>query len=198
MWTMLILIASGTKFVLSSEAQVDDGVSDAGDQAYDVIYVQGPEAQVNDGVLNAGDQACSEISVLGPEAQVNDGVLDAGDKAYDDVTFMMNAHAKVDDDQFVLDAVLQNHVDDDQFVLDVEDQNYVDDDQFVLDAADQNYVEEHTMNDEAQVNDAVLDAGGPNTPRSTCRALNIRSTTRPRTRSGARPRRVHPSTESGA
>ena len=106
----------------------------------------GPEAQVNDGVLDAGDQACYEISVLGPEAQVSDGVLDAGDQAYDDVMFMLNANAKVDDDQFVLDAV---------------DQNYVDDDQFVLDAVDQNYVEEHTMNDEAQVNDAVLDSGGP-------------------------------------
>ena len=77
---------------------------------------------------------------------------------------ILNANAKVDDDQFVLDAVDQNHVDDDQFVLDAEDQNYVDDDQFVLDAVDQNYVEEHTMNDEAQVDDDqfVLDSGGPN------------------------------------
>ncbi len=131
LWTMLILIVSGTTFVLSSEAQVDDGVSDAGDQTRDVIYVLGSEAQVNDGVLNAGDQACYEISVLGPEAQVNDGVLDTGDQAYDDVMFMLNANAKVDDDQFVLDAV------------------------------DQNYVEEHTMNDEAQVNDGVLGSGGP-------------------------------------
>ncbi len=29
LWTVLILIVSGTTFVLSSEAQVDDGVSDA-------------------------------------------------------------------------------------------------------------------------------------------------------------------------
>ena len=64
-------------------------------------------------MLNAGDQACYEISVLGPEAQANDRVLDAGDQAYDDVTFMLSANAKVDDDQFVLDAVDQNHVDDD-------------------------------------------------------------------------------------
>ncbi len=42
---MLILIVSGTTFVLSSEAQVDDGVSDVGDQIRDVIYVLGPEAQ---------------------------------------------------------------------------------------------------------------------------------------------------------
>ena len=56
--TILILIVSGTTCVLSSEAQVDDGVSDAGDQTCDVTYVLGPEAQVNDGVLNAGDQAC--------------------------------------------------------------------------------------------------------------------------------------------
>ena len=69
--------------------------------------------------------------MLGLEAQVNDGGLDAGDQAYDDVMFMLNANAKVDDDQFVFDAV------------------------------DQNYVEEHAMNDEAQVSDGVLGAGGP-------------------------------------
>ena len=36
LWTMLILILSGTTFVLSSEAQVDNGVSDAGGQTRDV------------------------------------------------------------------------------------------------------------------------------------------------------------------
>ena len=77
--------------------------------------------------------------------------MDTGDQAYDDVTFMLSANAKVDDDQFVLDAVDQNHVDDDQLVLDAEDQNYIDDDQFVLDAVEQNYVEEHVINDEAHV-----------------------------------------------
>ncbi len=106
-------------------------MSDAGDQTRSVTYVPGPEAQVSDGVLDAGDQACYEISVLGPEAQVDDGVLDTGDQAYGDVMFMLNANAKVDDDQLVLNAV------------------------------DQNYVEEHMMNDEAQVSDGVLGAGGP-------------------------------------
>ncbi len=88
LWNMLIFIVSGTTFLLISEAQVDNGVSVAGDQTRDVTYVLGPEAQVNDGALDAGDQACYEISVLGPEAQVNDGVLDAWDQAYDDVMFM--------------------------------------------------------------------------------------------------------------
>ena len=105
LWTILILIVSGTTLVLSSEAQVDNGVSDAGDQTRDVTYVLGPEAQFNDGVLNFGDRACDGISVLGPEAKVNDGVLDAGGQAYDDVMFMLNANATVDDDQVVLGAV---------------------------------------------------------------------------------------------
>ena len=70
---------SGATLVLSSEAQVNNGVSDAGDHTRDVTYVLGPKTQVNDGVLDACGQACYEISVLGPEAQVNDGVLDAGD-----------------------------------------------------------------------------------------------------------------------
>ena len=56
LWTMLILTVSGTTFVLSSEAQVDNGVSNAWDQTRDVTYLLGPGAQVNDGVLDAGDQ----------------------------------------------------------------------------------------------------------------------------------------------
>ena len=54
LWTMLILIVT---FVLSSEAQVENVVSDAGDQTRDVTSVLSSEDQVNDGALESGDQA---------------------------------------------------------------------------------------------------------------------------------------------
>ncbi len=50
------------------------------------------------------------ISELSLEAHVTDVGLDSGDQACDDVTFMLNAKAQVDDDWFVLDAVGQNSV----------------------------------------------------------------------------------------
>ena len=54
-WTVLIAIVGSAVFVPGSEARVDNGVSDSGDQTYDVISMLGPEAQVNDGVLESGD-----------------------------------------------------------------------------------------------------------------------------------------------
>ena len=113
LWALLILIVSGTALALSSEAQVDKGLSDAGDQTRGGTYVLGPEAQVNDGALDAGDQACYEISEIGPEAQVNDGVLDAGDQAYDDAMLLLYIIAQFDDDEFVCDTEEQDYVEDD-------------------------------------------------------------------------------------
>ena len=124
---MLILIVSGTTLALSSEAQVDNGASDARGQTRDGACVLGSEAQVNDGALDAGDQACYEIYEIGPEAQVNDGVLDAGDQAYDDVMFLLYIIAQLDDDEFVRDT------------------------------EEQNYVEENTKNDRAQAYDDMSD-----------------------------------------
>jgi hypothetical protein len=105
---VLILIVSGTAFVLGFEAQVDNGVSDSGDQTYDVISMLGPEAQVHDGVLDSGDKACNDVMfMLNTEAQVTDGVLDSGDQN-DVAGYTLDAENQVYCETLVQDAGVQD------------------------------------------------------------------------------------------
>ncbi len=157
LWTVLIATVGSAIFMLSSEAQVDNDVSDSGDQICYVIFELGLEAQVNYDEFDSGDQTYDDVMFMqNVMAQVDSErfVSDAGHQVDDD-KFVSDAEHQVDDDEFVSDA--EHQVEDDEFVCDVEchadydgfvrdAESETGDDQFVCDAGGQTNIGEYTLN----------------------------------------------------